>query len=148
MRAIQFVLVCVYMALFGLPALAIGFDPRGAQEAAGLSREFDDATRLQQMEQAPQLPPPPVVTISKPSPPPEQQAGADSSPLLQANQGMSAEQAKQALQQAERQIQRERQGGFWHTAWRFALWSVAGMVMTWGAWNWMVRRASHNVGSV
>jgi hypothetical protein len=46
-------IACVWACLVAAPMLAIGFDPRGAQEAAGLSREFDDATRLKQMQEAP-----------------------------------------------------------------------------------------------
>lgn len=138
--------VCVYLAVLALPALSIGFDPRGAQEAAGLSREFDDATRLQQLQEAPELPPPPLVTVPKPTPPPALSANENSDPsaLLQTNQ-LSEEQAKRALQQAERQLQRERQRGFWHTAWRFTFWSIAGMAMTWAVWSWIVRKASSGV---
>lgn len=146
MGAFRTGVVCVYLAVLALPALSIGFDPRGAQEAAGLSREFDDATRLQQLQEAPELPPLPLVTVPKPSPPPALSANENSDPsaLLQTNQ-LSDEQAKQALQQAERQLQRERRSGFWHTAWRFTLWSVAGTVMTWAVWSWIVRKASSGV---
>ncbi|GIV16444.1 MAG: hypothetical protein KatS3mg022_1879 [Armatimonadota bacterium] len=146
MKTVRSVVACLCIGvLSAASALAVGFDPRGAQEAAGLSREFDDATRLQQMQQAPQLPAPPVVNVTKPSPPPEQQVDADSSPLLQASQKMSAEQARQALQQAERQIQRERSGGFWQTTWRFLLWSSVGAALSWAVWSWMVRRASDSL---
>lgn len=151
MRFMLFAVTCGYIsALVATPVLAVGFDPRGAQEAAGLSREFDDATRLQQLQQAPQLPPPPLVTEPKPAsrPEPEENINSDPSALLQTNQQMSAEQAKRVLQQAERQLQREREGGFWQTAWRFALWSVVGMAMAWGVWSWMVRRASTRVGGM
>lgn len=146
MGAFRTGVVCVYLAVLALPALSIGFDPRGAQEAAGLSREFDDATRLQQLQEAPELPPPPLVTVPKPSPPPSLKANENSDPsaLLQTNQ-LSEEQAKRALQQAERQLQRERQRGFWHTAWRFTFWSIAGMAMTWAVWSWIVRKASNGV---
>lgn len=146
MGAFRTGVVCVYLAVLALPALSIGFDPRGAQEAAGLSREFDDATRLQQLQEAPELPPPPLVTVPKPSPPPSLKANENSDPsaLLQTNQ-LSEEQAKRALQQAERQLQRERQRGFWHTAWRFTFWSIAGMAMTWAVWSWIVRKASSGV---
>lgn len=146
MGAFRTGVVCVYLAVLALPALSIGFDPRGAQEAAGLSREFDDATRLQQLQEAPELPPPPLVTVPKPSPPPALSANENSDPsaLLQTNQ-LSEEQAKRALQQAERQLQRERQRGFWHTAWRFTFWSIAGMAMTWAVWSWIVRKASSGV---
>lgn len=138
--------ICVYLAMLALPALSIGFDPRGAQEAAGLSREFDDTTRLQQLQETPELPPPPLVTVPKPSPPPDVRANekGDPSTLLQASQ-LSDEQAEQALQEAEHQLQRERRRGFWHTAWRFTFWSIAGMAMTWAVWSWMVRRASSGV---
>lgn len=142
MRRMCTIALCCYATVLATSVLAVGFDARGAQEAAGLSREFDDTTRLRQMEEAPQLPPPPVVNIPKPTPPAEQQAGVDSSPLLQANQKMSAEQAKRALQQAETQLQRERKGGFWHTTWRFLIWSSVGAALSWAIWNWMVRRAS------
>lgn len=151
MRLMQIVALCLCMSvLVAAPVLAVGFDPRGAQEAAGLSREFDDATRLQQLQQAPKLPPPPLVTVPKPAPPsePEEKVNSDPSALLQTNQQMSAEQAKRVLQQAQRQLQRERQGGVWQTAWRFALWSMVGMAMAWGVWNWMVRRASSGLGGV
>ena len=123
--------VCVYLAVLALPAL---------------SREFDDATRLQQLQEAPELPPPPLVTVPKPTPPPALSANENSDPsaLLQTNQ-LSEEQAKRALQQAERQLQRERQRGFWHTAWRFTFWSIAGMAMTWAVWSWIVRKASSGV---
>lgn len=146
MGAFRTGVVCVYLAVLALPALSIGFDPRGAQEAAGLSREFDDATRLQQLQEAPELPPPPLVTVPKPTPPPALSANENSNPsaLLQTNQ-LSEEQAKRALQQAERQLQRERQRGFWHTAWRFTFWSIAGMAMTWAVWSWIVRKASSGV---
>lgn len=146
MGAFRTGVVCVYLAVLALPALSIGFDPRGAQEAAGLSREFDDATRLQQLQEAPELPPPPLVTVPKPTPPPALSANENSDPsaLLQTNQ-LSEEQAKRALQQAERQLQRERQSGFWHTAWRFTFWSIAGMAMTWAVWSWIVRKASSGV---
>lgn len=146
MGAFRTGVVCVYLAVLALPALSIGFDPRGAQEAAGLSREFDDATRLQQLQEAPELPPPPLVTVPKPTPPPALSANENSDPsaLLQTNQ-LSEEQAKRALQQAERQLQRERQRGFWHTAWRFTFWSIAGMAMTWAVWSWIVRKASSGV---
>lgn len=138
--------LCVSV-LVAAPVLAIGFDPQGAQEADGLSREFDDATRLQQMEQAPKLPPPPLVTVPKPAPPSEQRSGVSTDPsaLLQTNQQMDSEQAKQALQQAERQLQQERKGGFWHTAWRFLLWSTIGTALSWAVWSWMVRRASEGL---
>jgi len=150
MKAWQILIACVCAGLLAVPALGIGFDQRGAQEAAGLSREFDDATRLKQLQEAPELPPPPLVTVPKPTPSPETEANVNSDPsaLLQTSQQMSAEQAKQALQQAERQLQKEHRGGFWHTAWRFALWSGIGMVMAWGVWNWMVRRASEGLRSV
>lgn len=146
MGTVRTSVVCVYLAVLALPALSIGFDPRGAQEAAGLSREFDDTTRLQQLQEAPELPPPPLVTVSKPTPPPGRQANENNDPstLLQASQ-VSGEQAKQVLQDAEHQLQRERQSGFWHTAWRFTFWSIAGMAMTWAVWSWMVRRASNGV---
>ncbi|GIV20893.1 MAG: hypothetical protein KatS3mg023_2644 [Armatimonadota bacterium] len=146
MKCMQVVVLCGCISvLAAMPVLAVGYDPRGAQEAAGLSREFDDATRLQQLQQAPQLPPPPVVNVPKPTPPSEQQAGTDSSPLLQADQKTSSEQAKQALQQADRQIQRERGNGFWRTTWRFLLWSSVGAALSWAVWSWMVRRASEGV---
>ncbi|MGC8784477.1 MAG: hypothetical protein ACP5RN_08835 [Armatimonadota bacterium] len=148
MKVIQRIVFCLCVSVWAAaPMLAVGFDPRGAQEAAGLSREFDDSTRLQQMEQAPNLPPPPLVTVPKPAPPPEQQSGvnADPSALLQTNQQMDSEQAKQALQQVERQLQQERKGGFWHTAWRFLLWSVVGTALSWALWSWMVRRASEGL---
>lgn len=151
MRWILVAVTCGYISvLIATPVLAIGFDPRGAQEAAGLSREFDDATRLQQLQQAPQLPPPPLVTVPKPAPRPDAEANLQSDPsaLLQTDQQMTAEQAKQNLQLAERQLQSERQGGFWHTAWRFALWSVVGMALAWGVWSWMVRRASSGLQGV
>jgi len=57
MRIIGIVFACVWVGILALPALSIGSDPRGAREADGLSREFDDATRLQQMQEAPKLPP-------------------------------------------------------------------------------------------
>jgi type IV secretory pathway VirB10-like protein len=144
MKILGMAILCVWACVVAAPVLAIGFDPRGAQEAAGLSREFDDATRLQQLQEAPELPPPPLVTVPKPSPPPEQASGTNNDPsaLLHSGQQMSGEQAKRALQQADRQLQRQKQGGFWHTAWRFALWSTVGMAMAWAVWNWMVRRAS------
>jgi hypothetical protein len=150
MKRWQILIACVCAGLLAVPVLAIGFDQRGAREADGLSREFDDATRLKQLQEAPELPPPPVVTVPKPTPSPEIEANvhSDTSALLQTSQQMSGEQAKQALRQAERQLQRERRGGFWHTAWRFALWSGIGMVMAWGVWNWMVRRASEGLKGV
>lgn len=148
MKTVRLVVVCLCISvLSATPILAVGFDPRGAQEAAGLSREFDDATRLRQLEQAPDLPPPPLVTVPKPAPPPEQQSGVNTDPsaLLQTNQQMDAEQAKQALQQAEHQLQQERRGGFWYTAWRFLLWSTIGTALSWAVWSWMVRRASEGL---
>lgn len=147
MRTGQCVATCLCLGVFTASALAIGFDPRGAQEAAGLSRELDDATRLQQMQQAPKLPPPPLVTVTQPKPPPDQQTGVNGDPsaLLQTNEQMSSEQARQVLQQAEDQLQRERKGGFWHTAWRFLLWSAVGTALSWAVWSWMVRRASEGL---
>lgn len=146
MGVMRIFVVCAWWAILALPALSAGFDPRGAQEAAGLSREFDDTTRLQQLQEAPKLPPPPLVTVPKPSPPREMKASEshDPSALLQVSQ-LSGEQAKRVLQQAERQLQREKRSGFWHTAWRFTLWSAIGMAMSWAVWNWMVRRASSRV---
>lgn len=142
MKVIRMVVLCWCAGvLVASRVLAVGFDARGAQEAAGLSREFDDATRLQQLQQAPKLPPPPLVTVTKPTPPSEQQAG-DPSVLLQTDRQMSSEQAKQVLEQAEHQLQQERQGGFWHTTWRFLLWSSIGAALSWAVWNWIVRRAS------
>ncbi|MER3474156.1 MAG: hypothetical protein C4335_09020 [Armatimonadota bacterium] len=143
MRIIGIVFACVWVGILALPALSIGSDPRGAREADGLSREFDDATRLQQMQEAPKLPPPPLVTVPKPTPPPALKAEENSDPsaLLQTNPA-SQEQAKQALQQAERDLQRERRKGGWHTAWQFTLWTGLGMAMTWAVWNWMLRRVS------
>lgn len=146
MRVMRIFVACAWLAILALPALSVGFDPRGAQEAAGLSREFDDTTRLQQLQEAPKLPPPPLVTVPRPSPPPEMKASESNDPsaLLQVSQ-LSGEQAKQVLQQAEQQLQREKRSGFWHTAWRFTLWSAIGMAMSWAVWNWMVRRASSGV---
>ncbi|MGQ9488077.1 MAG: hypothetical protein ACUVTY_02100 [Armatimonadota bacterium] len=146
MRIVCIAVTCVSLSIMALPTLSVGFDPRGAQEAAGLSREFDDATRLQQLQEAPELPPPPLVTVPKPTPPPDAKTNekGDPSTLLQASQP-SDEQARQALQEAEHQLQRERQRGFWHTAWRFTFWSIAGMAMTWAVWSWMVRRASGGI---
>lgn len=138
------VLLALVLACAVIPAAAIGFDPRGAREADGLSREFDDATRLQQLQQAPQLEPPPLVEKPKPSPPPEVVTGgsADPSALLQA---MPAERANRALQQAEQQMQREQRDGAGHAFLRFLLWSGAGMALTWAVWSWVVRRASSGV---
>ncbi|MCS6829044.1 MAG: hypothetical protein NZ749_00205 [bacterium] len=145
MRVVHMLVLCFCTCVITGPTLAVGFDPRGAQEAAGLSREFDDATRLQQLEQAPQLPPPPVISVPKRTPPVEQQAGADSTPLLQATQKVSDEQAKQVLQQAESQIQQQQRGGFWQTMWRFLVWSSVGAALSWAIWSWIVRRASDGV---
>jgi len=128
-----------------VPVSAIGFDPRGAREADGLSREFDDATRLQQLQQAPQLEPPPLVEVRKPTPPSEVTAAGSSDPsaLIQA---MPAEQATRTLQRAEQQMQEERKkGGFGYTLLRFLIWSGVGTVLTWAVWSWTVRRASSGI---
>jgi len=140
-------IACVWACLVAAPMLAIGFDPRGAQEAAGLSREFDDATRLKQMQEAPELPPPPVVEEAKPAPPRGWSSeNADSAPLVQTQQ--SDTHSTQPLQQAERDLQHQRRGGFWQTAWRFALWSAIGMALAWAIWSWVVRRASDGLKGV
>lgn len=128
-----------------MPAAAIGFDPRGAREAEGLSREFDDATRLQQLQQAPQLEPPPLVEVRKPTPPPEVTAAGSSDPgaLIQA---MPAEQATRTLQRAEQQMQEERRkSGLGPTVLRFLIWSGVGTALTWAVWSWTVRRASSGI---
>lgn len=145
---IRSIIIILGICTLSASAVAIGFDQRGAQEAAGSNREFDDATRLRQMQEAPQLPPVPVVEVPKPTPPPtDQTAGANSNgaPLLRVEQQMSTEQAKKVLQQADKQIRQERRGGLWHTAWRLVLWTSLGALLAWGVWTWMVRRASESL---
>lgn len=140
-------MLCVLIWLCAIvPGSAIGFDPRGAREADGLSREFDDATRLQQLQQAPQLEPPPPVEVRKPTPPPELTgtSSSDHSALVQAS---SAEQATSALQRAEQQMQEEKRGGFGHALLQFLMWSGVGTALAWAVWSWTVRRASQGINS-
>ncbi len=148
MRFTYFLTTAAALTALSTCALAIGFDPRGAQEAAGLSREFDDETRLRQMQEAP----PPLVDVKEPipveRPTPARRASqgdADPTPLVQATQPRFDPQATRSLQEAERQLQRERQNGWWYTVWRFALWMGIGVAGTWGVWTWMLRRASQGI---
>ncbi len=148
MSTIRFWAVAMAMAAISSCALAIGFDQRGAQEANGLSREFDDATRLRQLQDAP----PPLVEVSQPMPaerpapvPRTSQQDANPAPLLQATKLSSDALATRSLQEAERQQQRDQRGGFWQSALRFALWMAVGAAMTWGVWSWVVRRASNGL---
>lgn len=147
MRRVGVGLLCVLTWLCtAMPVSAIGFDPRGAREADGLSREFDDATRLQQLQEAPQLPPVPVVEKSRPQPPSAENASPDGTgALVEAAKLSSTEQATESLQQAERQL-RQQQGNTWaRVAWRFLWWSIFGGALAWAIWSWMVRRASNGV---